>query len=94
MYIICFPSFVYFHVRSTCVHSTVSILWQKNKKEKKKIKIGRYHVPLMLVFYLSIVLYALAHKIRSMRYIRRGILLLTISLQSDFYCRWNAIKEQ
>ena len=93
MYIICFPSFVYFHVRSTCVHSTVSILWQKNKK-KKKIKIGRYHVPLMLVFYLSIVLYALAHKIRSMRYIRRGILLLTISLQSDFYCRWNAIKEQ
>ena len=67
---------------------------EKKKEKKEKRKKRRYHVPLMLVFYLSIVLYALAHKIRSMRYIRRGILLLTISLQSDFYCRWNAIKEQ
>lgn len=59
-----------------------------------KKKRERYHDPLMFVFYLSIELYALAHKVRSWRYIRRGILLLTNSLQSDFYCRQNAIKEQ
>ena len=79
-----------------CTFNSINFMAKKKKKKKKekKRKKRRYHVPLMLVFYLSIVLYALAHKIRSMRYIRRGILLLTISLQSDFYCRWNAIKEQ
>lgn len=63
----------------TCTFNSINFMLKKKRE--------RYHVPLMLAFYLSIELYALAHKVRSWRYIRRGILLLTISLQSDFYCR-------